>query len=96
MDADIAILQLGEIAVVACGVELCYETAERIKRESPFAQTLIMEFTTEGGGYLPEEIFYDRMSFQARKSRYAKGTAERFGNDVIASLRDAKEKYCQE
>ena len=95
MNAEIAVLQLGEIAVVACGVELCYETAERIKRESPFAQTLIMEFTTEGGGYLPEEIFYDRMSFQARKSRYARGTAERFGDDVIASLRDAKEKYNQ-
>lgn len=93
MDAEIAILQLGEIAVVACGVELCYETAERIKRESPFGQTLIMEFTIEGGSYLPEAVFYDRMSFQTRKSCYAKGTAERFGDDVLASLRDAKKKY---
>lgn len=93
VDAEIAILQLGDVAVVACGVELCYETAERIKRESPFAQTLILEFTTDGGGYLPEALFYDRMTFQARKSRYARGTAERFCEDVLASLREAKQKY---
>ena len=91
--AEIAILQLGETAVLACGVELCYETAERIKAESPFAHTLILEFTTEGGGYLPEAIFYDRISFQSRKSRYAKGTAERFAVDALNSLRKAKEKY---
>ena len=35
------------------------------------------------------------MSFQARKSRYAKGTAERFGDDVLVSLRAVKEKYNQ-
>ncbi len=92
-EAEIAVLQLGEIAVLACGVELCYETAERIKSESPFAHTLILEFTTKGGGYLPEELFYDRISFQSRKSRYAKGTAERFAKDALSSLRKAKEKY---
>ena len=91
--AEIAILQLGETAVVACGVELCYETAEKIRQESPFKHTLILEFTTNGGGYLPEAVFYDRVSFQSRKSRYIKGTAERFAEDVLHSLREAKKKY---
>jgi hypothetical protein len=35
---------------------------------------------------MPPEIFYDRMGFQARKCRYAKGSAERFVEDVIDSL----------
>lgn len=92
LEAEIAILQLGDTAIVACGVELCYETAQKIKRDSPFTHTLIMEFTTPGGGYLPESVFYDRMSFQARKSRFARGTAERFGEDVLSSLREVKKK----
>lgn len=93
VDAEIAIFQLGDTAIVGCGVELCYETAEKIKRGSPFDQTLILEFTTDGGGYLPEMSFYDHVTFQARKSRYARGTAERFCEDVLTSLREARGKY---
>ncbi len=84
--AEIAILQIGGTAVVTCGVEVCSETYAAIRAASPYANTFLMEFTTEGGGYMPESIFYDRMSFQARKSRYARGSAEKFREDVINSL----------
>jgi hypothetical protein len=85
-NAEIAILALGDTALVACGVELCVESLKRIKEGSPFAHTVLLEFAAEGGGYMPPEIFYDRMGFQARKCRYAKGSAERFVEDVIDSL----------
>lgn len=84
--AEAAVLVIGDTAIVVCGVELCVESLKKIKDGSPFAQTVLMEFAAEGGGYMPPEIFYDRMSFQARKCRYAKGSAERFTEDVIQSL----------
>lgn len=84
--AEIKVLQIEDTAVIACGVELCYETAKRIKENSPYHNTIFMEFTTKGFGYLPEAVFYDRMSFQSRKSRFAKGSAEKFGDDVLRSL----------
>lgn len=83
---EVKILQIGDTAVIACGVEICYATAMRIKKESPFQHTLFWEFTTDGFGYLPEAIFYERMAFQARKSRFANGGAERFATDVLAAL----------
>ncbi len=92
-DAELKILQIGDTAILACGVELCSETFAAIQAGSPFAHTLLMEFTTEGGGYMPEEIFYDRMSFQSRKSRYAKGSAERFREDILQSLRASYDRH---
>ena len=85
--AEVAILAIGDTAIVACGVELCVESLKEIKEGSPFAHTFLMEFAAEGGGYMPPKIFYDRLSFQARKCRYAKGSAERFTEDVIQSLK---------
>ena len=91
--AEVVVLAIGDMAIVGCGVELCVESLKKIKAESPFAHTVLMEFAAEGGGYMPPEIFYDRMSFQARKCRYAKGGAERFTEDVIQSLNRVYQKH---
>lgn len=85
-EAEIGILQIEDTAIVSCGVELCYETVSRIKEQSPFRNTFLMEFAEKGGGYLPEKVFYDRRSYQSRKCRYAQGTAEKFAEDIIESL----------
>lgn len=94
--AEIAIFALDDTALVACGVELCVESLKRIKESSPFAHTVLLEFAAEGGGYLPPEIFYDRMSFQARKCRFAKGCAERFAEDVIRSLNEVHQRHTEQ
>jgi len=86
--AEIKILQIDDTAIVACGVELCFETYKAICSHSPFNHTFIMEFAALGGGYMPEKVFYDRKTYQARKSPYAKGSAERFREDIISCLHD--------
>lgn len=90
---EIKILQINDTAIIACGVEMGMETWHEIKKRSPYKNTFLMEFTTEGGGYMPEEIFYDRMSYQSRKSRYAKGSAEKMREDIIEALNKSYEKH---
>jgi hypothetical protein len=67
-------------------VELGVDSYQNIKEHSPFDYTFIVEFAVDGGGYMAREEYYDNHSFQAGKSRFAKGAAERFEEDVIATL----------
>lgn len=91
--AELQIFQIGDTALVALGVEICHATAQAIKAASPFAHTVFLEFTVDGGGYMPEAIFYDRMTPQASKSRFARGTAEQFREDVIRCLQAVYTEY---
>lgn len=95
--AGYAIMQIGDVAIVLCGVEMGVRSYAEIKEKSPFAHTFVIEFTSvgAGGGYMVEKDLYEKMCYQSRKSRYAAGSAELFREDVIKALNEVKTKYAE-
>lgn len=91
-DAGFALLTVGSIAVIFVNVELCTESWQKIKESSPFKNNMLVEFTSglAGGGYMPTEEFYDKMTYQSRKSRYARGSGEIFTQKIIEALERQK------
>lgn len=80
------------------------ETAEKIKKGSPFADTVILadlnggakRLPTDGRKYMAEEHMYQKVSFQARNSEFAVGSAEKMLEDVLNFLQDIKKEYPQD
>ena len=80
------ILALGDVAVVGVQVELSAETGARIRDASAFATTLVVTMVNGGAKYLPEASAFDRMTYEALSSRYARGSAELLENAVLDDL----------
>lgn len=86
------VLRIGdETAILFVGVELNGGTWKTIKENSPFRNTMIVGFSNkDGGGYLPEKDYYDKITYQSLKTRYLGGTAERLAEDVVRVLKELK------
>lgn len=94
---SVEVLVLGNSAlVVADGIGV--ETAMKIKEQSPFENTILVSSVsggakrqpTDGEKYMAEKIHYDRVTFQARNSEFAKGSAEKMQEDVLNFLREIR------
>lgn len=87
------------VAVDGIGVK----TAQEIKNQSPFANTVVLTslnggakpLPTDGRKYMAEESMYQKVSFQARNSEFAAGSAEKMLEDVLILLENIKKKYPQ-
>ena len=88
-EAGVKLLTLGDSAVVFCGSEMNASALAALRESSPFANTWLIEFSAQGGDYMPPSDFYDRVTYQSLKCHYAKGSAERFVQDVQALLEEA-------
>jgi len=101
-DADrtrsVEAMVLGNTIFLAVG-GIGIETAEKIKQNSPFENTIILadlngaaqRLPTDGRKYMAEEHLYQKVSFQARNSEFAAGSAEKMLKDVLRFLQDIKE-----
>lgn len=74
------------------------ETAKQIKDRSPFVNTVILadlnggakRLQTDGRKYMAEEHLYQKVSFQARNSEFAAGSAEKMLENVLEFLQNIK------
>jgi hypothetical protein len=74
----LSLLMLGDIALTGVNAEVYNLIVQRLKKESPFAKT-IMATTTNGSansGYIPSDDAFVRYSFQVLSSRLQPGHAE--------------------
>lgn len=90
---------LGDAVLVSAdGVGI--ETAEQIRRRSPFARTVVISglnggakrLPTDGQKYMAQREMYRRAAFQARNSEFAEGSAEKMLDDVVNFLHDIWER----
>ena len=86
------VLRIGDdTAILFIGVEINSGTWKAIKEGSPFRNTMIVEFANkDGGGYLPEKEYYDKITYQSLKTRYFGGTAEKLAEDTVRILKQLK------
>lgn len=71
-------LQVDDIAICALGAEVFNHIANRLKKESPFARTMMVTLTNgfANTGYIPNDEAYGYQTFEVLSSRVKPGYAE--------------------
>lgn len=93
----VEVMVLDQTAFVSVG-GIGIDTAEKIKKMSPFPNTVILadlnggakRLPTDGRKYMAEESMYQKVTFQARNSEFAAGSAEKMLEDVLNFLQNIK------
>lgn len=87
---SIGILCLEDAAMIGVGPELCSITAEEIRKQSPFPFTMVFTMVNGAEKYMPEQTAYDRITYEAMNSGFARGSAERLTDRITELLLEAR------
>ena len=72
----ISLLMVNHVALVGVSGEVLTMIGERLKRESPFSQTLMVTHTNGSVGYIPDDAAYQQVSYEVATSPVKQGCAE--------------------
>lgn len=78
IDIRLGLLKVGDIAIGAVNAEVFNLIAQRLKRESPYARTMMATLTNGSApsGYIPNDAAYGMYTFEVVSSRLQPGCAE--------------------
>ena len=78
VDIRLGLLMVGDIAIGAVNAEVFNLIAQRLKRESPYARTMLATLTNgrADSGYIPNDAAYGMYTFEVVSSRLKPGCAE--------------------
>jgi neutral ceramidase len=81
LDADpaairLSLIMVNEIAFAGVSGEILTMIGQRLKRESPFRNTLMVTLANGSAGYIPDDAAYDQVSFEVMNTRFKRGCAE--------------------
>lgn len=89
MPAHVDGVSFGDVAMAVYQFELFDQVGRTIKKESPFAMTLIQGYSNGHMGYLPAEgTTMD--GYERTTTRYVPGTAEQLGDEILSLLNEMK------
>jgi len=88
VDVPIILMRVGDVIIVGVREELSASTAASIRQRSPFPHTLVVTMADGAAKYMPQASAYDRITYEARSSRYARGAAETLTDAVVEMLKD--------
>lgn len=91
--APVQAICVGDMALVAVPCELFYELGLDIKRQSPFAHTVVVTLANGNIGYVPRKEDYDNGGYEVVSSRLAPGGGETLVQaalDVLEQLKQRK------
>lgn len=74
----LSLVMIDDIAIGAVNGEVYNEIAQRLKRESPYAKTMMTTLTngTAASGYIPDDASFGHYTFEVLSSRLQPGCAE--------------------
>jgi len=80
-DADpvpirLGLLMLDNVALAGVSGEVLTMISQRLKRESPYSQTLMITHANGSSGYIPDDAAYDQVSYEITTTRLKPGCAE--------------------
>jgi neutral ceramidase len=78
VEIRLGLLELGDIMIGAVNAEVFNPIAQRLKRESPYARTLLATLTNgmARSGYIPHDAAFGMYTFEVLSSRLQPGCAE--------------------
>lgn len=91
VEVPLVFIQIGDTAVVGTQVELAAVIGAQIKKNSPFAQTMIVNLADGAAKYMADQDSYDHYAYEARNSRYGRGAAEKMAEFIGQQLVEMKE-----
>ena len=91
-DITAEIFTLGDAAFVAEKPEINCETERALQALSPFRHTLLMCMVNGGMKYMPDQLAYERNTFEAQRSMLMPGAAEQFVQLTAEALRRIAQK----
>ncbi|MBP2656150.1 MAG: hypothetical protein H6Q73_3719 [Firmicutes bacterium] len=86
----IAIMKVGNIAIVGVQPELAAIIGADIKKKSPIKNTLVLTMVNGAAKYMADKDSYDKFTYEARNSHHAKGSAERVEAKILSMLETLK------
>lgn len=88
---EVAVLRIGDMAMVLTNGELFNEIGVAVKKASPFKVTMFCGYGNHvGGGYMPVESEYARGSYEVDSTPYGPGAAEKVIEESIALLKSIR------
>jgi len=78
VDIRLGLLEIGDIRIGAVNAEVFNPIAQRLKRESPYARTMMATLTNgmARSGYIPHDAGFGMYTFEVLSSRLQPGCAE--------------------
>ncbi|MCT4718074.1 hypothetical protein MUA02_03310 [Enterobacteriaceae bacterium H20N1] len=82
----VTLMQMGNIIWIGLQPELSAITATYIREHSPFQHTFVSTMVNGSAKYMPDAQSYDRFTYEARSSPFARGAAEFVATAIIKQL----------
>ena len=76
-DIRLALLRVNDIAFAGVAGEVLTMIAQRLKKESPLANTIMVTNCNGSTGYLPDDAAYDEVSYEIVSAPVKRGCAEK-------------------
>lgn len=89
-EAPIVVARVGDAVLACVQAELNAGTGLDIRAASPFPATCVVTMTNGAAKYLADAMSYDRITYEAMNSRYARGAAERVAERISELLRSLR------
>jgi hypothetical protein len=88
---EVAVLRIGDMALVLTNGELFAEIGTAVKKASPFRVTMFCGYGNgEGGGYMPVRSEYDYGGYEVDITPYGPAAAEQFVEETIELLKSVR------
>lgn len=85
-------IRVGEVALVGVGPELSCRTGVSLRERSPFPATLVLTMVNGAAKYMGDLSAYDRITYEAMNSPFARGSAELMVDSALALLRSVADR----
>jgi hypothetical protein len=72
----LSLLRLNDVALAGVSAEVFTRIAQRLKKESPFNDTVMVTCTNGSEGYIPDDEAFNEVSYEITSSRLKPGCAE--------------------
>src|ERR1051325_9705218 len=86
----VPVASVGDIAFVGLGGEIFNESGQTIKKNSPYAHTIVITHCNGAAGYLPISSAYAEGGYEVQSSAFGPGADEQLAKAVQAMLNDIK------
>src|SRR5678810_266944 len=93
VDIRLGLLRVGDIAIGAVNAEVFNLIAQRLKKESPYARTMMATLTnaSANSGYIPNDAAFGMYTFEVVSSRLQPGCAETaIVNGILDLMQESK------
>lgn len=93
-EVEVAVLELGDLAIATFPVELFSEFGRRVKGESPYRRTMVLSLTNGWHGYVPTLEAFSRGGYEPRlglQSRLEKRAGEAMAETALRLLQELNE-----